>query len=82
MQRARLTAGCTNSNWGTYWEGCVRDRAKPYDTQDTSPTLNAQALFPIYDCGSLTQMIPLSEDWTALNAKIDAMASWTRSSSC
>ena len=67
--------GCTNSNWGTYWEGCVRDRAQPYDTQDTSPTLNAQALFPIYDCGSLTQMIPLSEDWTALNAKIDAMAS-------
>jgi Flp pilus assembly protein TadG len=66
--------GCDNSTWASYWEGCVRDRTQPYDTQDTPPTMNAQALYPVYDCGSLTQIMPLSEDWTALNAKVDAMA--------
>jgi Flp pilus assembly protein TadG len=64
--------GCTSSNWKNYWEGCVRDRTYPYDTQDDPPT-TAATMFPIYDCGSLTTMMPLSYDWTALNSKIDAM---------
>jgi Flp pilus assembly protein TadG len=65
--------GCSSSNWKPYWEGCVRDRTQPYDAQDTSPTASAQTLYPIYDCGSLTKIMPLSYDWTALNTKIDAM---------
>ena len=30
--------GCNSSNWKNYWEGCVRDRTYPYDTQDDPPT--------------------------------------------
>jgi Flp pilus assembly protein TadG len=65
--------GCKSSTWKSYWEGCVRDRTQPYDVQDTSPTASAATLYPIYDCGTLTKLMPLSYDWTALNAKIDAM---------
>ena len=35
---AQSGTGCTSSNWKNYWEGCVRDRTYPYDTQDTAPT--------------------------------------------
>ena len=27
----------------------------------------------MYDCGTLTKIMPLSYDWTALNTKVDAM---------
>ena len=30
--------------------------------------------YPVYDCGSLTTLMPLSYDWTALNSKIDDMS--------
>jgi len=66
--------GCTSSNWKNYWEGCVRDRTYPYDTQDDTPNANnAATLFPIYDCGSLATAMPLTYDWTALNNRIDQM---------
>lgn len=66
--------GCTSSTWKNYWEGCVRDRTYPFDTQDDAPTsANTNTYFPAYDCGSLTTLMPLSFDWTALNSKIDAM---------
>ena len=64
---------CTSSNWKNYWEGCVRDRTYSYDAQVDAPTVSSNAKFPVYDCGSLTQAMPLSFDWTALNNKIDAM---------
>jgi Flp pilus assembly protein TadG len=64
---------CTSSNWKNYWEGCVRDRTYPYDVQDDPPS-TANSDYPVYDCGSLTSMLPLSYDWTALNSKIDAMS--------
>jgi uncharacterized protein YegL len=68
-------SSCTSSNWKNYWEGCVRDRTYPYDTQDDPPTTaNSATLFPAYDCGSLTTLMPLSYDWTALSNKIDAMS--------
>jgi Flp pilus assembly protein TadG len=68
-------SGCNSSNWKNYWEGCVRDRTYPYDVQDDPPlSTNAATLFPIYDCGSLTTLMPLSYDWTALNNKVDAMS--------
>jgi Flp pilus assembly protein TadG len=65
-------SSCTSSNWKSYWEGCVRDRTYPYDTQDDPPT-GTNTYFPVYDCGSLTTLMPLSYDWTALNNKVDAM---------
>ena len=68
-------SGCNSSNWKNYWEGCVRDRTYPYDTQDNPPDQNVAAtLFPIYDCGALTTLMPLSYDWTALKNKVDAMS--------
>jgi Flp pilus assembly protein TadG len=67
-------SGCNSSTWKSYWEGCVRDRTYPYDTQDDAPTsTKPETLFPIYDCGSLVTAMPLTYDWTALNNKIDAM---------
>ena len=67
-------SGCNSTNWKNYWEGCVRDRTQPYDVQDTSPsTSNSNTLYPVYDCGTLTRIMPLSYDWTALNNKVDAM---------
>ena len=67
--------GCTSSNWKNYWEGCVRDRTYPYDAQDNAPNTSVAAtLFPVYDCGSLTTLLPLTTNWTALNSKIDAMS--------
>ena len=65
--------GCNSTNWKQYWEGCVRDRKYPYDGQDTTPTNSSNTKFPVYDCGTLTNLLPLTNDWTALNAKVDQM---------
>jgi uncharacterized protein YegL len=62
--------GCTSTNWKNYWEGCVRDRTYPYDVQDDRPSV---AKYPVYDCGSLAQAMPLTSDWTALNNRVDDM---------
>lgn len=63
---------CTNHQT---WNGCVTDRDQDYDTTNTEPSTSIQAtLFPaeqFHDCP--VQLMPLSYDWTALNAKIDAM---------
>ncbi len=70
----KLGSGCTSGNWKNSWEGCVRDRASPYDVQDTPPSMAIQkTLFPVHDCGSLAKAMPLTSDWTALNAKVDEM---------
>jgi Flp pilus assembly protein TadG len=68
----RSGSGCNSSNWKDYWEGCVRDRTYPYDTQDDPPS-GSGTKFPVSDCGSLTRLKPLSYDWNSLNNKIDAM---------
>jgi Flp pilus assembly protein TadG len=66
--------GCNANNWKNYWEGCVRDRTYPFDTQDDAPSIaNTATLYPVFDCGSLTTLMPLTYDWTALNTKVDAM---------
>jgi Flp pilus assembly protein TadG len=65
-------SGCTSSNWKNYWEGCVADRTYPYDAQDNPPSSTATR-YPVFNCGSLTNLMPLSSDWTALNTKVDAM---------
>ncbi|MCC6889727.1 MAG: VWA domain-containing protein [Hyphomicrobiales bacterium] len=56
------------------WEGCIIDRDQSNDVQDTTPTTsNYHTLFPAANCGALTTAMPLSTDWTALNAKVDQM---------
>lgn len=64
--------GCNSSNWKNYWNGCVRDRTYPYDAQDDAPT-SADRKFPVFRCGSLVSLLPLTNDWTALNSKVDSM---------
>jgi uncharacterized protein YegL len=68
--------GCAANNWKNYWDGCVRDRTYPYDTQDDPPNAAVAAtLYPAHNCGnSLTPILPLSYNWTTLNDKIDAMS--------
>jgi len=69
-------SGCTSTNWKNYWQGCVRDRTYPYDAQDDARSALVPAtLFPVYACGTLATVMPLSYDWTALNNKVDAMTS-------
>ena len=56
------------------WEGCLMDRDQDFDVSDASPTsANPSTYFPAANCGSLTTMLPLTNDWNALNTKIDAM---------
>jgi Flp pilus assembly protein TadG len=71
----------------TKWTGCVTDRTPPYNTQNTAPTAgNAPTLFPAdeyyensqYYCKTgnnppLQKLMPLSYDWTAIKATINAM---------
>ncbi|MBX3520576.1 MAG: VWA domain-containing protein [Xanthobacteraceae bacterium] len=63
---------CSPKNHNT-WDGCIMDRDQSYDSNDTAPTSNATK-FPAKQCSySLTTMMPLNYDWTALANKIDAM---------
>jgi Mg-chelatase subunit ChlD len=57
------------------WEGCLMDRKQEFDVSDTVPTTaNADTFFAAADCGgSLTKILPLTNDWTAMTTKIDAM---------
>jgi Flp pilus assembly protein TadG len=56
------------------WNGCVTDRDQNYDTLNTAPTASS-AKFPAEQYSSCpAQVMGLSYNWSALNAKIDAMA--------
>jgi hypothetical protein len=56
------------------WNGCVYDRDQNFDVQADAPVA-ASTLFPAHQASACpTQMLPLTEDWDALNAKIDAMS--------
>jgi Flp pilus assembly protein TadG len=82
-----LNNGSTWTPDRTKWTGCVADRTHPYDQQNTAPTAgNAPTLFPAdeyYENGQfyckpgnnppLQQLMPLSYDWTAIKATINAM---------
>jgi Flp pilus assembly protein TadG len=64
----------TPNNHNT-WTGCVTDRDQNYDTNATAPVAGTQAtLFPAEQfSGCPVQMMALTYDFAALNAKIDAM---------
>jgi Flp pilus assembly protein TadG len=55
------------------WNGCIADRDQPNDASDVNPSSSATK-FPARQCSySLTTLLPLTYDWTALNNKIDSM---------
>jgi len=70
---------CTN-NGGTWtpadhstWNGCLTDRDQNYDTTNDSPVAGA-TLYPAEQYSSCpASLMGLSNDWTALSSKIDAM---------
>jgi uncharacterized protein YegL len=62
----------TTANHST-WNGCVTDRDQNFDTTNDAP-LAGSTLYPTEQYDSCpTQLMGLSNDWTALNDKITAM---------
>jgi len=61
------------------WTGCVRDRDTNYDVNDTTPTSAAATKFQPVQAGncegssSLASITPLTNDWLALDSKVDSM---------
>ena len=57
------------------WNGCVNDRDQNNDVSNTPTVAGSPAtLFRAHQAANCpTAMMPLSSDWTALNAKIDQM---------
>jgi Flp pilus assembly protein TadG len=59
----------------TTWNGCVWDRDQNYDIQNTAPTSAQATKFRAHQASNCpVAMMPLTNDWTALHAKINAMA--------
>jgi uncharacterized protein YegL len=55
------------------WNGCVTDRDQNYDTTNDAPLAGA-TLYPAEQYSSCpAQLMGLSNDWTSLSGKIDAM---------
>ena len=55
------------------WNGCVTDRDQNYDTTNTAPVAGATR-YPAEQYSSCSvPLMQLTNDWTALNAKVDAM---------
>ncbi len=70
------TAPCQHAwvkNAHSTWNGCVTDRDQNYDTLNTSPSAGANFPAEQYSSCPAAQNMGLSYDWTALNARIDAM---------
>jgi Flp pilus assembly protein TadG len=63
------------ANAHSTWTGCVADRDQDYDISNTTPSTSIQATqFVAHQYTSCpVTMMPLSFDWTALNAKIDSL---------
>jgi Flp pilus assembly protein TadG len=56
------------------WTGCVTDRDQPFDVSDAVPTGGANAWRPsACTYGSLAPVMPLTNDFNALRARVDAM---------
>jgi Flp pilus assembly protein TadG len=71
-----------NRNGGTWtvadhktWTGCVTDRDQNFDISSSNPTTSiVGSLFPAEQfSGCPTGVMALSNDWAALNAKVDSM---------
>lgn len=68
----------TKSNWSSSNQGCIIDRDKDYDNYDTKDggsSFTSAEQYPAFWCvqSSLAEILPLTSDWTALEARIDSM---------
>jgi Flp pilus assembly protein TadG len=77
---------CT-SNYGTWytaagtwthaahstWNGCLTDRNQNYDTTNDAPVAGSTLFPPEQYSSCATSLIGLSNDWTTLSSKVDAM---------
>jgi Flp pilus assembly protein TadG len=72
QQKMKCGSSANNIN---NWNGCVMDRAQPYDVQADAPTTATTGTWLAADQSAWcpTQMMPLSSDWTSLKKKVDAM---------
>ncbi|MGV3634592.1 MAG: vWA domain-containing protein [Pseudorhodoplanes sp.] len=56
------------------WNGCVWDRDQNFDVQNTAPGASQATKFRAHQASNCpTAMLPLTNDWTSLHAKVDAM---------
>jgi Flp pilus assembly protein TadG len=56
------------------WNGCVWDRDQNFDVQNAAPSAGQATKFRTHQASNCpTAMMPLTNDWAALHAKIDAM---------
>ena len=71
IEHDRIWTPSAHSNWN----GCVNDRDQHNDVQNTNPIPGtASTMYRAHQASACpTSMMPLSHNWTALNAKIDAM---------
>ncbi|UZF95076.1 pilus assembly protein [Bosea sp. NBC_00550] len=69
------TETMTKSTWSQSSQGCITDRDQNYDTTDGGSYSAIAQQYPAYWCSqsSLAEIMPLSSDWTALEARIDTM---------
>ncbi len=78
-----VTATWTTANTNT-WDGCVWDRDQSgspnYDISDAAPTTTNATKYPAWQCahglsfpGMVTEMMPLTTNWTSLAGRIDQM---------
>jgi Flp pilus assembly protein TadG len=59
---------------GSGWNGCVIDRTQDHDVQTTRPRTAAPAtLYPAVSGCNLAAITPLTNNWAALDSKIDEM---------
>ncbi len=77
--KTKSTCASHGGSWTTanhnLWNCCIMDRDQNYDISNAAPSIsNPATLFPADQYASCpTPMMGLSYDWTALNAKVDAM---------
>lgn len=57
------------------WDGCVRDRQRDHDVNDTAPTSTATNFQPYQNYYCPPAIVPLTNDWSSLNEKVDDLAS-------
>jgi Flp pilus assembly protein TadG len=67
--------GVWTPNAHSYWNGCVNDRDQNNDTLNTAAAEGSPAtMYRAHQASACpAPMMTLSSDWTALNAKVDAM---------
>ena len=78
LKAASWVDGSASSFWRTHPDqaGCIWDRDQPYDTQATAPTGAARAFYADTSRAgpcALAPILPLTTDFTALHAAVNAM---------